>query len=123
MCKRLLGTWLCPWHNDDCDTQSRGATQLKEDPGAEKAVALELTTRWAPFGIAQKPQFVEKRRRELEGWLWQLIADPGIARSRPLNQFLELSDAARMITRQVLFLDTAPSLRAHLPDATCASLV
>jgi hypothetical protein len=32
-------------------------------------------------------------------WLWKLIADPDIARSRMLNNFLELTDAARMVTK------------------------
>ena len=34
-------------------------------------------------------------------WLWKLIADPYIARSRMLNNFLELTDAARMVTKCV----------------------
>ena len=34
-------------------------------------------------------------------WLWKLIADPDIARSRMLNNFLELTDAARMVTKCV----------------------
>ena len=35
----------------------------------------------------------------LQVWLWKLIADPDIARSRMLNNFLELTDAARMVTK------------------------
>ena len=37
----------------------------------------------------------------LQVWLWKLIADPDIARSRMLNNFLELTDAARMVTKCV----------------------
>lgn len=67
--------------------------------GKGKAAAKELAPRWAPFSVAKRPEAVEKRRRELEAWLWRLIAEPRISRSRALNQFLELSDAARMVAR------------------------
>jgi len=42
-------------------------------------------------------------------WLWKLIADPDIARSRMLNNFLELTDAARMVTKCVSFSCTLGS--------------
>jgi PX domain len=58
--------------------------------------AQGLAPRWTPFSVAKKPEQIERRRRELEAWLWRLIGDPRTARSRVLNQFLELSDAARM---------------------------
>ncbi len=62
-------------------------------------MARELAPKWTPFNVSRKPELVEKRRRELETWLWQLIAEPRIAKSRVLNQFLELTDATRMASR------------------------
>ncbi|KAL3140844.1 hypothetical protein ABBQ32_005383 [Trebouxia sp. C0010 RCD-2024] len=50
-------------------------------------------------GVNKRPDLVEKRRRDLESWLWKLIGDGEIARSRVLNNFLELSDAARLVQR------------------------
>ncbi len=70
--------------------------QLKEELGKDAVAAPGLAPRWTPFSVSKKPEAVEKRRRELEAWLWKLIAEPRTARSRVLNQFLELTDAARM---------------------------
>jgi PX domain len=70
--------------------------QLREELGKDSAAAQGLAPRWTPFSVAKKPGQIERRRRELEAWLWRLIGDPRTARSRVLNQFLELSDAARM---------------------------
>lgn len=72
------------------------SAQLKEELGKDTVAAQGLAPRWTPFSVAKKPEQIERRRRELEAWLWKLIGDPRTARSRVLNQFLELSDAARM---------------------------
>ena len=70
--------------------------QLKEELGKDAVAGQGLAPRWSPFSVAKKPEQIERRRRELEAWLWRLIADPRVARCRVLNQFLELTDAARM---------------------------
>lgn len=54
--------------------------------------------------VNKRPDLVEKRRRELESWLWKLIGDGEIARSQVLNKFLELSDAARLVQRYTVTL-------------------
>lgn len=59
----------------------------------------EVPRKWSLLGVNRKPDLIEKRRRELEEWLWKLIADPRVARSRMLNNFLELTDAARSISK------------------------
>ena len=73
--------------------------QLKEELGNRKMVKLEPPSKSRLVGVNKRPDLVEKRRRELESWLWKLIADGEIARSRVLNNFLELSDAARLVQR------------------------
>ncbi len=81
--------------------------QLKEELGNKKMGKLEPPSRNRLVGVNKRPDLVEKRRRELESWLWKLIADGEIARSRVLNNFLELSDAARLVQRCVSALQVA----------------
>ena len=73
--------------------------QLKEELGNKKMVKLDPPSKNRLVGVNKRPDLVEKRRRELESWLWKLIGDGEIARSRVLNNFLELSDAARLVQR------------------------
>lgn len=73
--------------------------QLKEEFGSYKPIVRDAPPKWALFGVNKRPELIERRRRELEMWLWKLVADPEVARSRMLNNFLELSDAARMVTK------------------------
>ena len=73
--------------------------QLKEELGPKAMAAREAPAKWSLLGVNRKPELIEKRRRELEAWLWKLIADPRAARSRSLNKFLELSDVARVVTK------------------------
>lgn len=51
------------------------------------------------FSVNKRPELIEKRKRELQQWLWRLISDPDLARSTALNDFLELGDAARIVQR------------------------
>ena len=74
--------------------------QLREELGPKAMVSREAPAKWSLLGVNRKPELIEKRRRELESWLWKLIADPRAARSRSLNNFLELSDVARVVTRR-----------------------
>lgn len=53
----------------------------------------------ALIGVNRKPDQIERRRKELEQWLWRLVDDPHVARSKMLHSFLELSEAARLIHR------------------------
>ena len=71
--------------------------------------------------MAKKPEQIERRRRELEAWLWRLIGDPRTARSRVLNQFLELSDAARMARWDLSTIRTACGYRARLHSLAVTS--
>ena len=49
--------------------------------------------------VNKQPGAIEKRRHELQEWLYALIRDPVIAHARMLNNFLELADAARFVQR------------------------
>lgn len=73
--------------------------QLREELGPKAMEGLEPPPRRALAGVNKRPDLIERRRRELEQWLWRLVADPELARSRPLNGFLELQDAARLVQR------------------------
>ncbi|KAL3148118.1 hypothetical protein ABBQ38_014399 [Trebouxia sp. C0009 RCD-2024] len=73
---------------------------LKEELGNSKMAKLDPPSKNRLVGVNKRPDLVEKRRRDLESWLWKLIGDGEIARSRVLNNFLELSDAARLVQRQ-----------------------
>ncbi len=73
--------------------------QLREELGARAMAGREPPPRRALAGVNRRPDLVERRRRDLEQWLWRLVADPELARARPLNAFLELSDAARLVQR------------------------
>ena len=75
---------------------------MKEELGTKKMAKMDLPSRRAFMGVNKRPDLIERRRRELEGWLWKLIGDPEVARSRMLNNFLELSDAARLVQRSVM---------------------
>ena len=73
--------------------------QLREELGPKAMEGREPPPRRALAGVNKRPDLIERRRRELEQWLWRLVADPELARSRPLNGFLELQDAARLVQR------------------------
>ncbi len=84
--------------------------QLKEEVGAKKMMKMDLPSRRTFMGVNKRPDLIEKRRRELEAWLWKLIGDPEVARSSMLNNFLELSDAARLVQRSAGYrLTSQPS--------------
>jgi hypothetical protein len=51
------------------------------------------------FSVNKRPELIERRKRELQQWMWKLVNDPKIAKSKSLNEFLELADAARIVTR------------------------
>lgn len=85
--------------HDQLKTPSPARVQLREKLGPKAMVSREAPAKWSLLGVNRKPELIEKRRRELEAWLWKLIADPRAARSRSLNNFLELSDVARVVTR------------------------
>ena len=78
--------------------------------------AKGMPLRRALFGVSKKPEQIERRRQELEAWLWKLIADGEIARSRMLNNFLELSEAAKLVQR----LGPGWKLSCQYPGAAAA---
>ncbi len=51
------------------------------------------------LGVNKKPELIEKRRWELEQWLWRLTEVPQIANSAMMFHFCELDAASRLITR------------------------
>ena len=59
--------------------------QLREELGPKAMEGREPPPRRALAGVNKRPDLIERRRRELEQWLWRLVADPELARSRPLN--------------------------------------
>ena len=61
----------------------------------------DVPTKRSIFKINKRPELVEKRRKELQQWLWKLVNDPVIAQSQALNGFLELSEAAKLVSRHV----------------------
>ena len=51
------------------------------------------------FSVNKRPELVERRKKELQQWLWRLVGDADLAKSNSLNSFLELGDAARIVQR------------------------
>jgi hypothetical protein len=78
--------------------------QLREELGPQVMGGKEAPPKRAFTGVNKKPDQIERRRKELEQWLWRLINNPDVARSKMLNAFLELSEAARLIQRYSRFL-------------------
>ena len=76
--------------------------RLKEELGPRASAGLELLPpKRSLAGPPREPRAVDRRRRELEAWLWRVVAHQGAARSRPLQAFLELGDAARTVGPKV----------------------
>ena len=74
--------------------------QLVEELGKARMASLPPPKKGSFWGnMSSKPAPVDKRRQELQEWLFALIRDPVIAHSRVLNTFLELADAARFVQR------------------------
>lgn len=73
--------------------------RLREELGPAALAGKEPPARHSLFSVNKRPELIEVRRRELEQWLWKLVSDPGVARSRTLNKFLELSVAAKLVER------------------------
>ncbi|KAK9812098.1 hypothetical protein WJX73_006250 [Symbiochloris irregularis] len=74
--------------------------RLIEELGAARLQGLAPPRKGGFFATVNKqPALIERRRRELQEWLYALIRDPAIAHSRMLNNFLELADAARFVQR------------------------
>lgn len=46
-----------------------------------------------PLMLGDARGLLERRREDLEQWLWRLIAAPDLARSPPLKTFLEFNKA------------------------------
>lgn len=73
--------------------------QLVAELGQKKLVGLDPPAKRSLFNVNKRPELIERRRRELQLWLWRLVNDPTIAKATALSDFLELSDAARLIQR------------------------
>lgn len=73
--------------------------RLQEELGPSALSAHPPPARHTLLAVNKRPDLIEARRRELEQWLWKLVSDPAIARSRTLNKFLELSVAAKLVER------------------------
>ena len=84
------------------DRRPRHTRQLKEELGPKAMAALELPGRRALTGPPRGADAVERRRRELEAWAWRVVAHPDASRTRSVQAFLELGDAARTVARSVV---------------------
>lgn len=73
--------------------------RLAEELGPSALQGKPPPARHTLLAVNKRPDLIEARRRELEQWLWKLVSDPAIARSRTLNKFLELSVAAKLVER------------------------
>ena len=72
--------------------------RLKEELGPRASAGLELLPpKRSLAGPLREARAVDRRRRELEAWLWRVVAHQGAALSRPVQAFLELGDAARTV--------------------------
>ena len=79
---------------------AHASVQLAEELGKARMASLPPPRKGSFWGnMSAKPALVDKRRQELQEWLFALIRDPVIAHSRVLNTFLELADAARFVQR------------------------
>ena len=75
--------------------------RLKEELGPKASAGLELLPpKRSLAGPLREARAVDRRRRELEAWLWRVVAHQGAARSRPVQAFLELGDAARTVEQR-----------------------
>ncbi len=81
-----------------------------------KLLALAPPPKLSLFAVNKRPALIERRRRELEAWLWNLVGHPQVARSSLLDRFLELSDTARTVTRSghCLAFSACNSFRASI---------
>ena len=73
--------------------------QLVQELGQKAMLGKEAPAKRLLFNVNKRPELIERRRKELQQWLWRLISDPDVAKAKNLNDFLELSDAARLVQR------------------------
>jgi hypothetical protein len=52
------------------------------------------------FTISNNKELLDRRREELEKWMWRLIARPEIARSHLLKSFLDFDKAMQRAQQQ-----------------------
>ena len=105
-------SWSRPQTSARLRSESRrdpALLQLVEELGKARMASLGPPRKGSFWGnVGSKPGLVDKRRQELQDWLFALIRDPVIAHSRMLNTFLELADAARFVQRWAVFLGCGP---------------
>lgn len=76
------------------------ASQLKAQfPDAMKAKGMSPPAKH-PLTLGDKRDMLERRREELERWLWRLIATQDVARSVSLKKFLEFDKALQRAQQQ-----------------------
>lgn len=98
--RALLGSSSAGCPSLGCDEGNfSGWGQLREELGLQIMAGKPAPPKRALIGVNKKPDQIERRRKELEQWLWRLVDDPHVARSKMLHTFLELSEAARLIHR------------------------
>ena len=102
--------------------------RLQEELGPSALAGKPPPARHTLLAVNKRPDLIEARRRELEQWLWKLVSDPAVARSRTLNKFLELSVAAKLVERASAAAaatiaeegPAAPLVRPPTPDDAAA---
>lgn len=67
--------------------------------GIKKMAGKDPPGKRSFFSVNKRPELIEKRKKELQLWLWRLVGDASLAKSEALNTFLELGDAARIVQR------------------------
>ncbi len=83
-------------------TGSPARLQLREEVGPRTLAGLEPPPKRSFSGVNKKPELIERRRWELEQWLWRLTEVPEIANSAMMFHFCELDAASRLIARCAL---------------------
>eukprot|EP00877_Chromochloris_zofingiensis_P005919 jgi/Chrzof1/1580/Cz10g13080.t1 len=60
------------------------------------------------FQLGNQKELLDKRREELEKWMWRLISKPEVARSTVLKAFLDFEKALQRAQQQRLPVNTSP---------------
>ena len=87
--------------------------------GAKKMAGKDPPSKRSLFSVNKRPELVERRKKELQLWLWRLVGDAELAKSAALNSFLELGDAARVVQRSVSGLTLHAVIDGKMEFDTC----
>lgn len=83
----------------DPSRPTRPLLQLREEVGPKVLSGLDPPPKRSFSAVNKKPELIERRRWELEQWLWRLTEVPQVANSAMMFHFCELDAASRLINR------------------------